>query len=483
MILLAALGLAAQLAAGAFPTYGARRRHESHRRRRREVRLPRPHGYQQPILASRARRKVLAAGRRWGKSTTALTACLVGHGPKVRRRVGDRVELQPMFRGALQGGLVWWVVPDYPTSGRARWRQLKKACRGAWTYKNESELRLEFPGGGALQIRTADDPDSLRGEGLDGVVLDEAAFMPEVVWTEVLRAALSDKRGWAIFISTPKGRANWFWWLWLRGLDDATLANLRDRRLLIDTADPRRTGWESWQRPSSENPLLTGSELDDARDDLGSVLFAQEYLAEFTALAGALLKRTWFRYYDTLPDGSYQVEADTPHTVRPGQLVRKFATVDLAVSTKTSADYTVIATLGLTSQGELLLLDLRRARIEGPDVVPELKGAHALWRHAYQLIESTAYQLSVVQHARRAGLPVLELKAERDKVSRALTLAAWLEGGRFFFPRWAAWLVDLEAELEQFSADLSHDHDDQVDALAYAAIDASRATGRQMVEH
>jgi len=81
------------------------------------------------------------------------------------------------------------------------------------------DRQIILPMGGEVTVRSADDPDSLRGEGLDFVVMDECAFMQENAWIEALRPALSDRQGRAMFISTPKGR-NWFWRIWQRGLDD-----------------------------------------------------------------------------------------------------------------------------------------------------------------------------------------------------------------------------------------------------------------------
>ena len=79
------------------------------------------------------------------------------------------------------------------------WRNLKHSLRGAWLEKNENERRIVLPGGGSITVKSADNPDSLRGAGLDGVVMDEASFMAREAWTEGIRPALADRQGWAIF--------------------------------------------------------------------------------------------------------------------------------------------------------------------------------------------------------------------------------------------------------------------------------------------
>lgn len=219
----------------------------------RRILLPRPMPHQLPMLLSPARYKVLCCGRRWGKSVLALLAAVQGHGP----------EGSPL-KGAVQGGDVWWVAPSYPVASIV-WRDLKYALRDAWVDKSEEQLRITLPTGGSVQIKSADRPEGLRGMGLDGVVIDEVRDMDEEVWAEALRPGLSDRQGWAMFISTPRG-GSWF------------------NRLLVDaqTLD----GWEWWQRPSRDNPTLTTEDLFQARQQMGAAVFAQEYEADTTLLAG-----------------------------------------------------------------------------------------------------------------------------------------------------------------------------------------------------
>lgn len=380
-----------------------------------------------------------------------------------------------MFPGALQGWPIYWVVPDFPTSGYDRWRDIKSATAGCRIHKSELEHRVVLPGGGSVSVRSADDPDSLRGPGIKGAVLDESPLMDEIVWTEVLRAALADLHGWGLFLSTPKGRggrAGWFYRLWLRGLD---LARVKELKL---EHDPRRDGWESWQRPSAQNPDMTEAELADARQDLGALKYAQEYEAEFIVSGGDVIKSTWFRYYDVIDGRVLSIEGDTPRKVDVRGLAR-WATVDLATSTKESADYTVISTFTELPTGELVLLDHVRVRLEGPDIVPALVAAWDKHRHSRILVEKSGFQLSIVQDAIRRGLPVMPLTPHGDKRARAMHLAARLEAGMLYFPRAASWLGALEEELEDFGGP-NVEHDDQVDTLAYACIEQASEASRHL---
>lgn len=392
----------------------------------RQVYLPEPLPHQLPILGSAARVKVVCCGRRWGKTTAGLLAVVEGHGPPGQHR------------GALEGAQVWWVAPTFPIASMI-WRGLKHAVGAAATDKSETERRLVLPGGGEIVVKSSDNPDGLRGAGLDGLVMDEAAYCHQDAWAEALRPALADRQGWALFFSTPSG-LNWF------------------HALYEQTASI--PGWARWQRPTADNPLIPPAEIAAARSQLGGLVFSQEFEAEFVTAGAGMFKREWLRYYHRVGD-TLQLD---DRAISESALVR-FATVDLAASLKTSADYTVIASWGLTPDGKLVLLDLVRARMEGPDIVPAIRRAAARWKLSTVWIERVAYQLALVQEARRAGLPVRELSPDRDKVARALPATALAEGGRLWLPSAASWLADFEAEVLSFPAGA---HDDQVDALAYA---------------
>lgn len=188
--------------------------------------------------------------------------------------------------------------------------------------------------------------------------------------------------------------------------------------------------------------------LEKVRASCSSETWEALYQQRPSKREGGAFKRQWFRYYDSTPDCPIA-----------------FLTVDLAASLRETADYTVVAAWGLGSDRRLYLLDLARARLEGPDIVPlvrriaDERKASAVW------IERVGFQLSLVQEARRASLPVRELAADKDKMARALPATAWLEGGRVLFPRGAAFLADFEDELCAFPRG---GHDDQVDVLSYA---------------
>ena len=161
------------------------------------ITLPKPLEHQQPILADPARFKLLACGRRWGKTILSLIAMILGHGP-------DR-----MRRGALSGGNVWYIAPNFGMAVDT-WRLLKRTLGYVAAEKTEQSDAARPSG-------WRSNHDQIRGQsglasraGLDGAVLDEAAFLDPRVWYEAIRPALADRLGWAILISTPQGH-NWFY--------------------------------------------------------------------------------------------------------------------------------------------------------------------------------------------------------------------------------------------------------------------------------
>src|SRR6266853_6968658 len=135
--------------------------------------------------------RVLVAGRRFGKTFLALVElCQAAWAP---------------------GRKVWYVAPTYKQAKRIAWKTLKQMTKGYSASKpNETDLTIELACGGTISLRGADNYDSLRGDGLDFIVLDEYASMAPEAWTEVVRPMLSDRQGKALFIGTPHGRNHFF---------------------------------------------------------------------------------------------------------------------------------------------------------------------------------------------------------------------------------------------------------------------------------
>ena len=145
--------------------------------------------------------------------------------------------------------------------------------------------------------------------------------------------------------------------------------------------------------------------------------------------------------------------------------------MDLAFTLKKENDWTVILACAVTPGNDLLLLDLHRERLEGPQIPRAIRAMYARWTAAYVAIESNQAQILVVQQLRKDGLTVRALRADQDKLSRAIPATVRMEAGQVYLPESAPWLADFVAELLSFPHGT---HDDQVDCLAYAAIEVQR---------
>lgn len=212
--------------------------------------LPKIHPNQKKILKSGRRFRVVAAGRRFGKTT-----------------VGQHAIIAAAFE---DGKTCWWLAPTYAMSSQV-WRDIKAICRNLPGMNiSETEQRIDFHSGGSLSIRSTHLPDNLRGAGLDLVVLDEAAFMDPSVWPEVVRPMLLDRKGRALFLSSPNGK-NWFWELYQMGVQ-------------------RKRSWRHFHFTSYQNPILDPDDLEAIQYQTPERIWKQEYLAEFADDLGQVFR-------------------------------------------------------------------------------------------------------------------------------------------------------------------------------------------------
>jgi predicted phage terminase large subunit-like protein len=205
--------------------------------------------------------------------------------------------------------------------------------------------------------------------------------------------------------------------------------------------------------------------INDIKKTLGNYWFASLYQQEPSPADGGIFNSAYFRYFDEI-DGVVKLYGDDKVKNQLISKCRIYAVIDLAVSTSDKADYTVLLIFAVTPNHEILILDIVRQRMEGAGHLGLLENIYRKWQPITIGIESVQYQKSLVQQAKRKGLPVKELRPDKDKVSRALTIAARIEAGTVYFKARQPWLGDLENELLQFP---NGKNDDQVDALSYVA--------------
>ncbi len=202
---------------------------------------------QTKIFRDEARFKVVVAGRRFGKTVLALWVLITA-------------------AYLLPNKTCWYTAPTYRQAKQIAWAMLRGFIpQEAVASRNETDLTLTLINGSAISLRGADNYDSLRGVGLDALVLDEYADMAAEVWTEVLRPSLSDKLGTALFIGTPAG-FNHLYDLWIEA----------------DT----KPDWKAWQFTTKDGGHVPQEELEAARLDLDERTYRQEYEASFASLTG-----------------------------------------------------------------------------------------------------------------------------------------------------------------------------------------------------
>lgn len=201
------------------------------------------------------------------------------------------------------------------------------------------------------------------------------------------------------------------------------------------------------------------------RKTVGEYVFAALYQQRPAPAEGGLFKRLWWRYWTSADEGAAGERVSLGGKSVDLANCWRFATVDLAASTKTSADFTVISAWARTTEGELILLDRLRARIGEEDHFVHARPLVERWGLDVLFVEATQHGLTLVREATNAGVPVLPLAAEQDKFSRALPYSAWVSTGRVWLPAGRWW---TKLWVDEHAAFPNAAHDDQVDTGSYA---------------
>jgi predicted phage terminase large subunit-like protein len=368
----------------------------------------------------------VAAGRRFGKGILGISEA---------------------FKRGIGGQKCRWISPTYASdSYQAGWgiaENLARQIPGVDVHFQRRTFDFSRLGGAWLQFRTAEEPDSLRGEGIDFCVFDEAAHVPalQAIWEQCVRPSLMDRRGDAWWISTPKG-FNFFNTLHNRGRD----------------GEP---GWASFHYTSFDNPFLDPAEIAALRKDMPALVARQEIDAEFVQLAGAMFKRQNIVVLEAEPSG-----------------VRWVRSWDLAFTSKTSSDYTAGARMGMTSDGTIVVADMVHGRWEWPEALRVISATAQLDGAAVrQGIECVGAQVGALQTLLRepmlATFAFEPIQVHNDKLSRALPLVARSEQGKLAIVR-GGW---NQAFVDQLCCFPEGNHDDMVDAVSGGLTLLSEPTG------
>jgi predicted phage terminase large subunit-like protein len=233
------------------------------------------HPKQTEVFNDEHRFKVVAAGRRFGKSRLAAWTLII---EALKSKEKD----------------VFYVAPTFQQAKDIMWTVLKELGHEVIKTVHENTAVITLVNDRKIYLKGSDRPDTMRGVGLAYVVVDEYADMKPQVFEQILRPALSDVKGGALFIGTPKGR-NHFYELYQMAQRDED------------------EDWVSFHFTSFDNPLLDPKEIEAAKKSMSSFSFRQEYLASFEAASSELFKEEWIHYVDsddTPSDGNYYIAVD-----------------------------------------------------------------------------------------------------------------------------------------------------------------------------
>lgn len=229
--------------------------------------------WQRKVFEDESRFKVIAAGRRCGKSRLAAWTLII------RALQAERCT-------------VFYVAP---TQGQARdimWGLLEELAHPILTSKHVNNMEMKLINGSRICLKGADRPDTMRGVSLEYLVMDEYADMKQQVWEEILRPALADRKGDAMFIGTPKGRNHFY-----------------DLFIYADKSDDE--SYQAWHFTSYDNEKLDPEEINLAKKSMSSYAFRQEFMASFEALGSEIFKEEWVTFTEEEPAvGEYYIAID-----------------------------------------------------------------------------------------------------------------------------------------------------------------------------
>lgn len=381
--------------------------------------------WQQEVWNDDTRFKVVAAGRRTGKSRLAAWLLIIN---------------------ALQTdrGHVFYVAP---TQGQARdimWQTLLELGHPVISGSHINNLQIKLVNGATISLKGADRPETMRGVSLKYLVMDEYADMKPDVWEQILRPALADQKGSALFIGTPMGR-NHFYELYKYGelSEDET--------------------YKSWHYTSYDNPILDPSEIDVAKKSMSSYAFRQEFMASFEAKGSEMFKEDWVKFSTEAPDnGDYYIAID----------LAGFEEVGKKRTKNTKLDETAIVVTKVTDNGNWWVDNIIYGRWDLNETATKIFQAVRDYQPVSVGIERGIAKQAVMS-------PLMDLQKKYNKFFRVEELThgnrkktdriMWSLQGRFengvITLNQGEWNSRFLDQLFQFPDPLTHD--DLVDALSY----------------
>ena len=391
------------------------------------------HQKQIEVFESLARFKVVAAGRRGGKSFLSCVMLIT----EAMNMVNESVR-------SLVGKDVWYVAPTFQQAKDIMWNLLKTMGKDLIANTHENTATATLINGRRICLKGSDRYDTLRGVGISFVVLDEYAFMKPEVWDLIIRPTLADVEGKALFIGTPEGKNHFY-------------------DLYMNAQKPEWDEWEAFHFCSLDNPLISKKEIEHARMTMSTQAFRQEFEASFSSGGGTAFKEDEVIIADSFPHQG--------HT---------FITVDLAgfsdenvmlKSQESRLDEHAICVARVTPAG-WFVEDIIHGRWGIRETSVKILKAWQDYKPSALGIEKGSLKNAVMPYltdqSRRLGIypHIMELThGNKKKTERIMwALQGRFQHGRITLKR-APWNQHLISQLLDFPNPLSHD--DLIDALAY----------------
>jgi phage terminase large subunit-like protein len=374
----------------------------------------------------KSRFKIIAAGRRCGKSNLAIKLLLA-----------KALE-------APEGSAVLYCAPTLGQARQICWDALLEQGQGLIKSAHVNNMDIVLTTGRKIHVRSGENKDALRGLKLYFAVIDEAAFVPEEVFTKIIRPALADLKGEAVIISTPEGRNHFYDWF----------------KLGKSGSNPE---WKSWHLTTADNPTIPKEEIDEAKKTLSSHVFKQEFEANFSNAGQEIFKEEWLKTGPEPTYGEYVIAIDLAGFEEVGK--------DPSAS-KARLDESAIAIVKVTDTGDWWVKDILHGRWDIRATASKILLAVRDHQPIAVGIERGALKNAVLPYLNdlmrknNVYTHIVDLthgnRRKQDRI--AWSLQGRLEHGRITFNEDKEWNEAFD-QISMFpTAGL---HDDLVDALSY----------------
>ena len=382
--------------------------------------------WQLEVWQSPKRFKVIVAGRRTGKSNLSI-----------KKIIAAGLEAPP-------GSAVLYVGPTQAQTRQIAWDAIIDQGKEVIKASHVNSMDITLINGVKIHLRSAENPDTLRGLKLYFVVIDEAAFIKDnKIWTESIRPALSDLKGQAWFISSPSGR-NWLYDLY---------------KYALESDDP---DWGAWHKTTFDNPTIDPKEIEAAKKTLSTFSFKAEYLASFDTSGADVFKQEWVKKGEIPSSGSYVIAID----------LAGFEDISSGSQNKSRLDETAMAVVLIGDDGKWYVEKIEHGRWDIKDtcfrilkLIKEYQPTQiGIERGTAKNAVMTVLQDMMRQYNTFAHIQTLT-HGNKKKTDRVVwALQGRFEHGRIVLNEDEDW-SEFEDQLIMFPT--KGVHDDLVDALAY----------------